>query len=156
MIPITHISISDPAEAAQLWTRADFADSAWEAVDAQLPLDRLPASGWKMTEHAADFPWKNSAGLRLNFNCYRFKNPYHDIFVFYGQWDPQGYPYHKHIAREQSERLVDAWRGNRKAHKRMLEVIVDGPQNMQQAQKALDQMLNKAIVVQTKSAQKTI
>ena len=36
----------DPAEAAQLWTRADFADSAWEVVDAQLPLARLPASGW--------------------------------------------------------------------------------------------------------------
>ena len=36
----------DPAKAAQLWTRAEFADSSWEIVDSRLQIDHLPQSGW--------------------------------------------------------------------------------------------------------------
>lgn len=107
----------------------------------------LPATGWELTEKADDLVWHDPVtGLELIFNCYRFVS-FNDqtIYVFYCQWDPAGYPYHKKMGRYRMDRLVDAWHGDRKEGKQKLEIILAGAESMQEAQIALVELLNRTI-----------
>ncbi|WOO39533.1 exosortase/archaeosortase family protein [Rubellicoccus peritrichatus] len=111
----------------------------------------LPAVGWVMDELADDLIWEGPDDLKLIFNSYRFSNPNQEVYVFYCQWDPQGYPYHTKSGRFRLDRLHDAWIGDRKAGKQQLEVIIEGPRSMSAAKKALVSFLNDSIIVETES-----
>lgn len=107
----------------------------------------LPATGWTMQEKADDFLWYNEAGLELMFNSYHFTNQRTAIYVFYCQWDPAGYPYHIKSGRFREDRLYDAWKGDRKAGKQKLEIIIQGADSLEYAKNELINFLDQAVVV---------
>ncbi len=107
----------------------------------------LPATGWKMTKDGGTHLWR-SGPLEIVFNAYTFANAERSIHVFYGQWDPAGYPYHLKQGRYHSDRLWDAWVGDRKEGKRKLEIVIAGTPSLDAATAELDALLNRVIVVQ--------
>lgn len=107
----------------------------------------LPAVGWKMERQYDDFIWQGPDGLELILNNYFFINEYTEAYVFYTQWDPQGYPYHTKDGRLRTDRLRDVWVGDRKVGKQLLEVIIFGPESMEEARKAMIKFLNESIQV---------
>jgi len=109
----------------------------------------LPAVGWNMDDQAPDLLWHGPQGLELIFNSYFFTNPQSEAYVFYCQWDPQGYPYHTKEGRFRLDRIHDAWIGDRKAGKQQLEIIIYGPRSMADAKAALVKFLNEAIHLQS-------
>lgn len=115
----------------------------------------LPAVGWQMDELVTDLIWEGPDGLELIFNSYRFSVPEKTVYVFYCQWDPQGYPYHTKGGRFRLDRLHDAWIGDRKAGKQQLEIIIEGPHSMEDAKEALVSFLNDSVVVEGSGNQPT-
>lgn len=106
----------------------------------------LPAGGWKLVEQFEDFTWKGPEGLDLTFNQYEFTNNDRSIYVFYCQWDKTNYPYFKKTGRFQTDRLKDAWLGERKDGKIKLEVFVYNARTRQEALSQLKDILAETIV----------
>lgn len=105
----------------------------------------LPAVGWVMHGSPGELVWSGAEGLELIFNTYQFSSKQRSVFVFYCQWDPQGYPYHTKIGRFRLDRLRDAWIGDRKEGKQVLEIIIEGPLSMKSAEEALRRFLDESI-----------
>ena len=110
----------------------------------------LPAVGWTIEGEGEDLIWEKD-NLRLIFNTYSFTAFNYTIYVFNCEWDPAGYPYYQKMGRLQTDRLYDAWIGDRKKGKKTLEIIMTGYSSITEAKKALYTFLSKAIAI-TKSA----
>lgn len=108
----------------------------------------LPAGGWTQQEHFDDIIWKDPAGLELIFNSYRFSRDELNIYVFYCQWDRTNYSYFDKTGRFVSDRLKDAWRGQRKEGKIKLEIFVYGARSHAEALNQLQEILRTVIVPQ--------
>ena len=106
----------------------------------------LPAVGWQIEGEGEDFIWEKE-NLTLIFNTYSFTAYDYTIYVFNCEWDPAGYPYYQKMGRLQSDRLYDAWIGDRKAGKKTLEVIMTGYQDINEAKKDLLLFLQDTIVI---------
>lgn len=130
---------------------------AWDnAKAAQLggvhnPEACLPSTGWTLANKREDWIWKGPSDLKLTFNVYEFEDRMRHIYVFYAQWDPSNYPYHLQSARLRGDRIWDAWHGFRHANKRNLEFIVAGPQSVEQARTALEEILNQIVVSESQA-----
>jgi exosortase len=107
----------------------------------------LPSAGWVMNSQGPDYLWQRG-GVTLIFNTYVFDHGPRRLFVFYCQWDPAGYPYNEKTGRIRSDRLLDAWRGDRKEGKQLLELALDHSSSLEAATTAVGQFLDAAIVVQ--------
>jgi hypothetical protein len=111
-----------------------------------VPEECLPAIGWTLEKQGPDLHWKRD-GVDLIFNTYVFLHATTRVFVFYGQWDPAGYPYHTKTGRFRLDRLLDAWQGDRKQDKQLLEVALYDAGTMEAATQAMEKFLDAAIVV---------
>ncbi len=115
----------------------------------------MPSVGWGMMGPPGEFTWEGPDGLALVFNSYQFRAGDRDVYVFYCQWDPQGYPYHTKAGRFRLDRLRDAWIGDRKEDKQLLEVIIEGPTSMEEAQEAMLRFLEQSIEIPNMPTQAT-
>jgi exosortase/archaeosortase family protein len=109
------------------------------------PESCLPAVGWVKQQQGENLDWRRG-GLELIFDCYEFSYKEKPQFVFYCQWDPAGYPYYEKTGRARSDRLLDAWEGDRKQGKQLLEVAISNAASLAEATKLMRQFLDQAIV----------
>ena len=123
------------------WTRA----RAAQLGGVHSPESCLPAVGWAKLRQGENLKWQRD-GLELIFNAYEFAYENHHEFVFYCQWDPAGYPYYEKTGRERSDRLVDAWTGDRKQGKQMLEVAIGDAASLDEAASLMRQFLDRGMV----------
>jgi exosortase len=115
------------------------------------PESCLPDVGWVKTQQGDNLDWQRN-GLELIFNTYEFTtyefaNGPRSVYVFYCQWDPAGYPYFEKTGRYRSDRLLDAWQGNRHEGKQLLEVAISHVTSLAEATQLMRQFLDKAIAV---------
>ncbi|HTB63121.1 MAG TPA: exosortase/archaeosortase family protein [Opitutales bacterium] len=122
------------------------------------PESCLPDVGWVKTQQGDNLDWKRN-GLELIFNTYEFTtyefaDGPRSVYVFYCQWDPAGYPYFEKTGRYRSDRLLDAWQGNRHEGKQLLEVAISHVTSLTEATQLMRQFLDKAINVLPSSGMK--
>jgi exosortase len=109
------------------------------------PESCLPAVGWVKQQQGENLDWRRD-GLELIFNAYEFTYQDAPQFVFYCQWDPAGYRYYEKTGRVRGDRLLDAWNGDRKQGKEMLEVAISNAASLTEATQLMRQFLDQAIV----------
>jgi len=123
------------------WTRA----RAAQLGGVHSPESCLPAVGWVKQQQGENLVWRRG-GIEIIFNTYEFAHDAQHAFVFYGQWDPAGYRYYEKTGRERADRLADAWSGDRKAGKQLLEVAISDAASMDEAAALMRQFLDHGIV----------
>jgi exosortase len=123
------------------WTRA----RAAQLGGVHSPESCLPAVGWVKQRQGENLVWRRG-GIELVFNTYEFAYGDQHAFVFYGQWDPAGYRYYEKTGRERGDRLIDAWNGDRKEGKQLLEVAISDAASMEEAADMMRQFLDRGIV----------
>jgi exosortase len=133
-----------------VWQRA----RAAQLGGVHVPLRCLPAVGWVLDHQGPNLAW-NHGGVSLIFNTYVFVHGPTHIYVFYGQWDPAGYPYYDKIGRFPSDRLLDAWDGQRMAGKHLLEIGLVNAPSLPDATRAVENFLDRAIIIDPVAATPT-
>jgi exosortase len=163
--PAAHIEKASPSLAQSLFTdeglSANWIDAyghewllyyfVWhQARAAQLggvhvPLRCLPSVGWVLDHQGPDLAWSGH-GLTIVFNTYVFTHGSTRIAVFYGQWDPAGYPYYEKTGRFINDRLLDAWSGQRMRDKHLLEIGIVNATSLSDASVSVEKFLDRAFV----------
>jgi exosortase len=111
-----------------------------------VPERCLPAVGWVLDHQGPNLTWTRS-GVTLVFNTFVFLHGPTRIYVFYGQWDPAGYPYYDVTGRIPADRLLDAWDGDRMKGKQLLEIGLLNVDSLDTAAQAVQKFLDRALVV---------
>jgi len=109
------------------------------------PETCLPAVGWAQLAQGENLDWKRG-NLELIFNTYEFAHGSTHLFVFYCQWDPAGYDYYEKNGRFRADRLIDAWRADRKQGKQLLEIAVGHTPTLADATALVQKFLDASIV----------
>jgi len=115
------------------------------------PESCLPAVGWSQTKQGPNLVWQNGP-VKIIFNTYEFTayefgDKPRSVFVFYGQWDPAGYPYYEKTGRERADRLLDAWTGDTKQGKQLLEIAIMRAPSLEDATALVHHFLDRGIVI---------
>jgi len=124
------------------WPRA----RAAQLGGVHVPERCLPAVGWVLDRQGPNFTWSRG-GVTLVFNTYVFVHGATRIYVFYGQWDPSGYPYYEKTGRFPADRLLDAWDGERMRGKHLLEIGLLNAVSLPEATFAVQKFLDATIAV---------
>lgn len=106
----------------------------------------LPAAGWTDSYQNEVFVWQRE-GIELIFTTYTFDYSGYIIYVFYCQWDPTGYPYHRKRGRTHLDRLYNAWNADVKEGKKILQVIALDADSLESAKKSFIQILDRAVEI---------
>lgn len=106
----------------------------------------LPALGWGQALEGPPLQWEQS-GIQLVFRTFKFQTASKAIYVFFVQWDQSAYPYHQKSGRFRKDRLLEAWQRHRSPRKTSLELVLAGPKSFAEAQKAVEKLLQEALVV---------
>ena len=109
------------------------------------PESCLPAVGWAQLQQGDNLDWRRG-NLELIFNTYEFAHGATHLFVFYCQWDPAGYQYYEKTGRIRADRLIDAWRADRKPGKQLLEIAVGRTPSLADATALVQKFLDAGIV----------
>ena len=125
-----------------VWQRA----RAAQLGGVHVPLRCLPAVGWVLDHQGPNLTWSRD-GVTLIFNTYEFVHGSTRIYVFYGQWDPAGYPYYDKTGRVPGDRILDAWDGQRMAGKHLLEIGLVNASSLPDATRAVQKFLDRALVI---------